>query len=49
MTCAEATRLIGPWLDDELDVRSVLDIETHVALCAACDVERSELLVVGIP
>jgi anti-sigma factor RsiW len=44
MTCAEATRLIGPWLDDELDVRSVVDIETHVARCAACDRERSELL-----
>jgi len=44
MTCAEATRLIGPWLDDELDVRSVVEIEAHVARCAACGREQSELL-----
>ena len=44
MTCAEAAHLIGPWLDDELDVRSVVDVETHVARCAACSQEKSELL-----
>ncbi len=33
MTCAEANRLIGPWLDDELDVRSVVELEGHVARC----------------
>ena len=44
MTCAEANRLIGPWLDDELDVRSVVELETHVARCSACEREKSELL-----
>jgi anti-sigma factor RsiW len=44
MTCAEAAHLIGPWLDDELDVRSVVDVETHVARCAACSREKNELL-----
>ena len=36
MTCIEANRLIGPWLDDELDVRSMVEVEGHVARCAAC-------------
>lgn len=44
MTCTEANRLIGPWLDDELDVRSVIELQTHVARCAACDREKAELL-----
>jgi anti-sigma factor RsiW len=44
MTCVEATRLIGPWLDDELDVRSVVDIEAHLARCAGCSREKEELL-----
>ena len=44
MTSTEATRLIGPWLDDELDVRSIADVESHVARCAACGRERKELL-----
>ena len=44
MTCAEATPLIGPWLDDELDVRSVLELEGHVTRCPACGREKNELL-----
>src|SRR5205085_9262364 len=44
MTCAEASRLIGPWVDDELDVRSAMEIESHVARCAECGRERNELL-----
>ena len=44
MTCAEASRLIGPWVDDELDVRSAMDIESHVARCPDCVRERNELL-----
>ena len=44
MTCAEANRLIGPWVDDELDVRSVAELEAHVGRCAACGREKNELL-----
>ncbi len=44
MTCAEANRLIGPWLDDELDVRSVLEVEGHLARCPTCGREKNELL-----
>jgi len=44
MTCAEASRLIGPWVDDELDVRSAMEIESHVARCAECGREKNELL-----
>ena len=44
MTCAEANRLIGPWLDDELDVRSVVELEGHVARCPTCGREKNELL-----
>jgi len=44
MTCLETSHLIGPFVDDELDARSVIDVETHLARCAACAQERSELL-----
>jgi anti-sigma factor RsiW len=44
MTCAEASRLIGPWLDDELDVRSLVELEAHVSRCPNCDRDKSELL-----
>ncbi|HWE22824.1 MAG TPA: zf-HC2 domain-containing protein [Myxococcales bacterium] len=44
MTCTEASQLIGPWVDDELDVRSAVDVETHVERCAECGRERDELL-----
>jgi len=44
MNCPETSRLIGPFVDDELDARSVIDVETHLARCAACTQERSELL-----
>ncbi|HYV66094.1 MAG TPA: zf-HC2 domain-containing protein [Myxococcales bacterium] len=44
MTCIEANRLIGPWLDDELDVRSTVDVEGHVARCPACGREKEEIL-----
>jgi len=43
MTCAEASRLIGPFVDDELDVRSAVDVEGHLARCAACAQEKSEI------
>ena len=44
MTCAEASQLIGPWVDDELDVRSAMEIESHVARCPECGREKNELL-----
>ena len=31
MTCIEASRLIGPFVDDELDIRSAVDVEGHLA------------------
>ncbi|TMB35020.1 MAG: anti-sigma factor [Deltaproteobacteria bacterium] len=43
MTCNEASRLIGPFVDDELDVRSAVDVEGHLARCAACAQEKSEI------
>jgi anti-sigma factor RsiW len=43
VTCIEASRLIGPFVDDELDVRSVVDVEGHLARCAACAQEKSEI------
>ena len=44
MTCTEASRLIGPWVDDELEVRSAMEVEGHVSRCAECGRERDELL-----
>src|SRR5439155_23522786 len=44
MTCAEASQLIGPWVDDELDVRSAVEVEGHVARCPECGREKNELL-----
>jgi anti-sigma factor RsiW len=44
MTCTEMNPLIGPWLDDELDVRSVVELEGHVAYCPVCGREKNELL-----
>ena len=44
MTCLETSRLIGPFVDDELDARSVIDVESHLNRCTACAQERSELL-----
>jgi anti-sigma factor RsiW len=43
MTCIEASRLIGPFVDDELDIRSAVDVEGHLARCASCTQEKSEL------
>ena len=44
MTCIEASRLIGPFVDDELDVRSAIDVEGHLARCAACAQEKIEIV-----
>jgi anti-sigma factor RsiW len=47
MNCAEASRLIGPWIDGELDVRSVVEIEGHLARCPGCAQEKKELVALG--
>jgi len=47
MTCAEASRLIGPLIDDELDVRSAVEVEGHFARCAGCAQEKKELDALG--
>ena len=44
MNCSEASRLIGPFVDDELDVKSVLDVEGHLLRCGACAQEKNELM-----
>jgi anti-sigma factor RsiW len=44
VTCAEANRLIGPWLDDELDVRTTTEVGAHAARCPTCRREKEELL-----
>ena len=43
MTCAEARRLIDAWIDDELDLRSALEIEEHIGRCPACGAEERAL------
>jgi anti-sigma factor RsiW len=43
MNCVETSRLLGPFVDDELDVHSVIDVEGHLARCAACAQEKAEL------
>jgi len=44
MNCIEASHLIGPFVDDELDVKSVVEVEGHLARCAACAQEKGELV-----
>ena len=36
MSCAETERLLDAYVDNELDVRGALEIEDHLAHCAAC-------------
>jgi anti-sigma factor RsiW len=43
MNCQETSRLIGPLVDDELDVKSAIDVEGHLLRCAACAQEKREL------
>lgn len=51
MKCAEARQLIWAYVDGELSERKVVDLESHLASCAACRKEcedarsLSELLV----
>ncbi len=43
MICAEAKQLFDGYLDNELDLRSALDVEQHLARCPACGAEQSGL------
>jgi anti-sigma factor RsiW len=43
MNCAQARPLLGAHLDNELDVRSSLEIEAHLAECGACNAELADL------
>ena len=43
MTCAETRRLLDGYLDDELDLRSALEVEEHLAGCAQCGAEERGL------
>ena len=36
MNCPEAARLLGPYLDGELDLTSSVQLEEHLAGCFAC-------------
>ncbi|HET6283520.1 MAG TPA: zf-HC2 domain-containing protein [Polyangia bacterium] len=36
MTCTECRRTLDAYLDGELDVRGMLDVESHLQACAAC-------------
>jgi anti-sigma factor RsiW len=43
MTCAQARPLLGAHLDNELDVRSSLELEEHLRECAGCRAELADL------
>ncbi|MCA1825835.1 MAG: anti-sigma factor [Myxococcales bacterium] len=43
MNCSEAKRLIDAYVDNELDVRGVLELEEHVSHCPGCSVEERGL------
>jgi anti-sigma factor RsiW len=47
MTCAQASPLLGAHLDNELDVRSSLEIEAHLRDCAACRAALADLRALG--
>jgi anti-sigma factor RsiW len=43
MICAQARPLLGAHLDNELDVRSSLELEAHLRDCVACRAELADL------
>lgn len=43
LQCAEVSRLLHAWVDDELDVRSALEVEEHLGRCRACAGEERSL------
>ena len=36
MKCDEVQTMQGPYLDSELDAKTTLEIEHHLAVCPAC-------------
>src|SRR5262249_57334743 len=47
MNCAQSRPLLGAHLDNELDVRTSLELEAHLRDCAACRAELAELRALG--
>ena len=43
MNCAETKRLVDAYVDNELDLRSALDLEEHIAGCAGCEADAANL------
>jgi anti-sigma factor RsiW len=43
MSCTEAGKLLHAWVDDELDVRTALEVEEHLGRCRACAAEERSL------
>ena len=41
--CSEAQRLLDAYVDNELDLRSALEVQEHVARCQVCDAEERGL------
>lgn len=47
MTCAEARQLLHAYLDDELDLPTVLQIESHLSQCPQCQRQLEAVRAVG--
>src|ERR1700760_3834264 len=43
MNCAETKRLVDAYVDNELDLRSALDLEEHIAGCDSCEADEKGL------
>jgi anti-sigma factor RsiW len=43
MNCAETKRLVDAYVDNELDLRSALEVEEHLAGCPGCEAEEKSL------
>src|SRR6516165_8434735 len=43
MNCHEAERLLNPYVDGELDLVTVVNVEEHIAGCAGCSRAYHEL------
>jgi anti-sigma factor RsiW len=43
MICTETRQLLDAYLDNELDLRSTLEMEDHLARCSACGAEEKSL------
>ncbi|HLX40501.1 MAG TPA: zf-HC2 domain-containing protein, partial [Ktedonobacteraceae bacterium] len=43
MRCSEASKQIQLYLDNQLSLRQVRELEAHIAVCASCQQELSSL------